>query len=38
MTDLQLFELGGSTKETLWQLFQLVVLEISGEGRDRMGV
>ncbi len=38
MPDLQLFELAGSTKETLWQLFQLVVLEISGEGRDRKGV
>ncbi len=31
MTDLQTLELGGSTQKTLWQLCQLVILELPGE-------
>ncbi len=35
MTDLQILELGGSTQKSLWQLCQLVVVEIPGELRDQ---
>ncbi len=38
MSDLQLYELGGSIQKTLWQLCQLVVAEIPGEFRDQTGV
>ncbi len=38
MSDLQKCETGGSTQKSLWQLCQLVVLEIPGEFRDETGV
>ncbi len=38
MTDLQIVELGGGTEKTLWQLCQLIVVEIPGEVRDHRSV
>ncbi len=37
MSDLQKFELGGSTQKSLWQLCQLVACKIPGEFRDETG-
>ncbi len=38
MTDLQNMELGGGTQKTLWQLCQLVAVEIPGEVKDDRSV